>query len=132
MKFPGLFRNKHKYILVDKFQYINTLQVDLLKMLLTDKNQLFCVGDDWQSIYGFRGSNVDYIVNFRQHLSDAEILKLNLNYRSTEHTAGASNKVIKNNKLRIDKDIRSSKKSDSKIINYVGKDENENIDYVIE
>ena len=57
-------RSKYKYILVDEFQDVNNLQVNLLSLLLTDNTQLFCVGDDWQSIYGFRGSNVDYIVNF--------------------------------------------------------------------
>lgn len=127
-----LFKKKYEYILVDEFQDVNTLQVDLIKLLLTDENQLFCVGDDWQSIYGFRGSNVDYIINFQQHFPNAEIIKLNLNYRSTEHIVGASNEVIRKNKLRVDKDIHSSKKSDSKIIIYSGNNEEENIEFVIE
>ena len=61
------FQHQYKYILVDEFQDVNNLQVDLLKRMLTPDNQLFCVGDDWQSIYGFRGSNVDYIVNFEKY-----------------------------------------------------------------
>ncbi|WCO03677.1 UvrD-helicase domain-containing protein [Psychroserpens ponticola] len=69
------FRKKYEYILVDEFQDVNNLQVELIKLLLSDKNQLFCVGDDWQSIYGFRGSNVDYIVNFKEHFKDCIILK---------------------------------------------------------
>ena len=52
------YKNKYQYILVDEFQDVNNLQVELIKLLLTDSTQLFCVGDDWQSIYGFRGSNV--------------------------------------------------------------------------
>lgn len=127
-----LFKKKYEYILVDEFQDVNTLQVDLIKLLLTDQNQLFCVGDDWQSIYGFRGSNVDYIVNFQHHFPNAEIIKLSLNYRSTEHIVGASNEVIKNNKLRVDKYIESSKKSDSKIIIYSGNNPDENLNYVVE
>ncbi|UZO80523.1 UvrD-helicase domain-containing protein [Aquimarina sp. ERC-38] len=126
------FREKFEYILVDEFQDVNNLQVGLIKLLLTDNNQLFCVGDDWQSIYGFRGSNVDYIVNFKEHFDKSEIIKLSMNYRSTEHIVGASNEVIKHNKFKVDKDVRSNKKSSSKIHIYAGKDEAKNIEYVLE
>ena len=95
------FRGKFAYILVDEFQDVNNLQVELIKLLLTDENQLFCVGDDWQSIYGFRGSNVDYIVNFHKHFKNAELIKLSMNYRSTEHIVGASNEVIKHNRFKV-------------------------------
>jgi len=125
------FRNKYEYILVDEFQDVNNLQVELIKLLLTDKNQLFCVGDDWQSIYGFRGSNVDYIVNFKEHFKDSETIKLSMNYRSTEHIVGASNEVIKHNKFKVDKDVYSNKKSSSKIHIHAGKDEEENIEYAL-
>jgi DNA helicase-4 len=126
------YREKFKHILVDEFQDVNNLQVELLKLLLTPDNKLFCVGDDWQSIYGFRGSNVDYIVNFQDHFKDAEIVKLSMNYRSTEHIVGASNEVIRQNKIKIDKEVRSNKKSDRKIHVFAGKEEAENIQYVIE
>ena len=59
------YKNKYQFILVDEFQDVNNLQVDLIKLLLTDQTQLFCVGDDWQSIYGFRGSNVSYIIGVK-------------------------------------------------------------------
>ncbi len=126
------FRQQFKYILVDEFQDVNNLQVDLIKLLLTKKNQLFCVGDDWQSIYGFRGSNVDYIVHFNKHFTDAETIKLSMNYRSTEHIVGASNEVIKHNKYKVEKEVQSNKKSSSKIHVFAGKDEEENIEYVID
>lgn len=125
------FREKYEYILVDEFQDVNNLQVSLVKCLLTDTNQLFCVGDDWQSIYGFRGSNIDYIVNFKDHFKDSETITLSMNYRSTEHIVGASNEVIKHNKFKIDKNVRSNKKSNSKIHIYAGKNETENIEYVL-
>ena len=125
------FRGKYKYILVDEFQDVNNLQVELIKSLVTEKDQLFCVGDDWQSIYGFRGSNVDYIVNFKDHFKGAETIKLNMNYRSTEHIVGASNEVIKHNKFKVDKEVLSNKKSESKIYVYAGKEEAENIEYVL-
>ncbi len=126
------FRSKFEYILVDEFQDVNNLQVELIKLLLTEHNQLFCVGDDWQSIYGFRGSNVDYIVNFREHFKDSQTIKLSMNYRSTEHIVGASNEVIKHNKFKVDKDIFSNKKSNSKIEIYAGRNEAENIAYVLQ
>jgi len=125
------YRNKYEYILVDEFQDVNNLQVELIKMLLTNENQLFCVGDDWQSIYGFRGSNVDYIVNFHQHFAESETIKLSMNYRSTEHIVGASNELIKHNKFKVDKEVHSNKKSVSKIQVYAGTDEDENIDFVV-
>src|SRR5690606_13123377 len=105
------FKLKYRYILVDEFQDVNNLQVELIKLLLTDDTQLFCVGDDWQSIYGFRGSNVSYIIEFEKHFSNPSIIKLNLNYRSTENIVGASNEVIKRNKFKIDKEMRASKRS---------------------
>ncbi len=126
------FRGKFEYILVDEFQDVNNLQVELIKLLLTENNQLFCVGDDWQSIYGFRGSNVDYIINFKQHFKESKTIKLSMNYRSTEYIVGASNEVIKHNKFKIDKDVRSNKKSSSKIHVYAGKNEAENVEYVLD
>ena len=125
------FRNKYEYILADEFQDVNNLQVELIKLLLTDQNQLFCVGDDWQSIYGFRGSNLDYIVNFSSHFPNAKTIKLSVNYRSTQHIVGASNEVIRHNKFKVDKQIESLKKSDSKISIYAGKNENENIEFAV-
>ena len=126
------FRKQYKYILVDEFQDVNNLQVELIRLLLTPRNQLFCVGDDWQSIYGFRGSNVDFIINFKKYFKNAEIIKLNLNYRSPQHIVGASNEVIKYNKYRISKELSSLKKSNRKIHIYSGRDEDDNLDFVTE
>jgi DNA helicase-4 len=126
------FKKQYKYILVDEFQDVNNLQVELIRLLLTPKNQLFCVGDDWQSIYGFRGSNVDFIINFKKYFKNAEIIKLNLNYRSQQHIVGASNEVIKYNKYRINKELSSLKKSNQKIHIYSGRDEDDNLDFVSE
>jgi superfamily I DNA/RNA helicase len=126
------FRSKYEYILVDEFQDVNNLQVELIQLLLTEQSQLFCVGDDWQSIYGFRGSNVSYIVEFEKHFKDAKTIKLNMNYRSTQNIVGASNEVIKNNKFKIEKEIFASKKSEHKIVVYAGNNEEENIQFCLE
>ncbi|MCL9805876.1 UvrD-helicase domain-containing protein [Flavobacterium amniphilum] len=126
------YKNKYQYILVDEFQDVNNLQVELIKLLLTDNTQLFCVGDDWQSIYGFRGSNVSYIVEFENHFSNAQTIKLNLNYRSTQNIVGASNEVIKHNKFKVDKDVQSSKKSEHKIVVFSGNTEEENVKFCVD
>jgi DNA helicase-4 len=123
------FKLKYRYILVDEFQDVNNLQVELIKMLLTDDTQLFCVGDDWQSIYGFRGSNVSYIIEFEKHFTNSSVIKLNLNYRSTENIVGASNEVIKRNKFKVEKEIKASKKSEHKIVVYAGNEEEENVNF---
>lgn len=126
------YKSKFKYILVDEFQDVNNLQVDLIKLMLTDDAQLFCVGDDWQSIYGFRGSNVSYIIDFEKHFAEAKVIKLDLNYRSTQHIVGASNEVIRHNKFKVEKAIRSSKQSEHKIVVFAGNTKEDNITFVIE
>lgn len=126
------YKKKFDYILVDEFQDVNNLQVELIKLLLTDKTQLFCVGDDWQSIYGFRGSNVSYIIEFEKHFTNSQVIKLNLNYRSTQNIVGASNEVIKHNKFKIEKDLWASKKSEHKIVVYSGNCEDENIQFCVD
>jgi len=123
------YKSKYQYILVDEFQDVNNLQVELIKLLLTDQTQLFCVGDDWQSIYGFRGSNVSYIVDFENYFPNSKVVKLNLNYRSTQNIVGASNEVIKHNKFKVEKEIQASKKSEHKIVVYSGANQDENIQF---
>jgi superfamily I DNA/RNA helicase len=83
------------------------------------------VGDDWQSIYGFRGSNVSYIVEFEKHFKNTEVLKLNLNYRSTQNIVGASNEVIKHNKFKVEKELVASRISENKIVVFSGNDDKE-------
>lgn len=126
------YKGKYQYILVDEFQDVNNLQVALIKLMLTERTQLFCVGDDWQSIYGFRGSNVSYIIDFENHFESAKVIKLNLNYRSTQHIVGASNEVIRHNKFKVEKDIHSSKQSEHKIVVFAGNNIEDNIQFAIE
>ena len=109
------YQDRYKYILVDEFQDVNNLQVKLLNLLTKESTQLFCVGDDWQSIYGFRGSEISYIVNFKEHFADSELLTLNLNYRSTDPIVSASTEAIKKNKFQIPKEIKAVKRGGQKI-----------------
>jgi len=119
------FQDKFKYLLVDEFQDVNTQQVKLIEHLLTKSNQLFCVGDDWQSIYGWRGAEVDYIVNFKKYFKNSKIIKLDINYRSNDTIVKASNEVIKNNKYKIDKEISAIDKEGKKIYLYCAQREEE-------
>lgn len=127
------YHDRFKYILVDEFQDVNSLQVKLLDLLLTPDTKLFCVGDDWQSIYGFRGSEVDYIVNFEKHFDQPQVIKLDVNYRSTQTIVGASTEVIRKNKFQIDKEIRAHKQTPSKIQIYRAKEmDRDGVDYMVE
>jgi len=126
------FQKKYQYILVDEFQDVNNLQVEMIKLLLTNETQLFCVGDDWQSVYGFRGSNVGYIIDFEKHFVNSKTIKLNLNYRSTQNIVGASNEVIKHNKFKVEKEIIASKISEQKIVVFAGADEKENLKFCVQ
>jgi len=119
------YRELFQYVLVDEFQDVNNVQVDLLFEILADKTQLFCVGDDWQSIYGFRGSEVDYIVNFGTHFPSAVIKELNINYRSNDVIVNASNEVIKHNQFKLEKEIKAANSSGKKIYLYCAKKEEE-------
>jgi DNA helicase-4 len=76
--------------------------------------QLFCVGDDWQSIYGFRGSDVQYIVEFSRFFRDARCISLDTNYRSTPNIVDASSEVIRNNRFMVDKVSQSTEKIQKK------------------
>lgn len=126
------YRSRYKYVLVDEFQDVNNLQVDLIKLLLTKETQLFCVGDDWQSIYGFRGSNVSYIIDFGKYFAPSKVIKLNLNYRSTQNIVGASNEVIRHNKFKVDKKIKASKQSEHKIVVYSSNEEEESLQFCVQ
>jgi len=121
---------QYKYILIDEFQDVNNLQVRLIQKILKDETQLFCVGDDWQSIYGFRGSNVDYTVNFKNHFKGAEVVKLTKNYRSMPTIVEAGNHVISYNEHKVDKTVLAHKEGQTKIHLYAGKDEVANVEYV--
>lgn len=116
-------QNKVNYILVDEFQDVNNLQVELIKRLITEDTNLFCVGDDWQSIYGFRGSEVDYIINFHKHFDNAKIIKLDINYRSNDTIVKASSYLIEHNKNIVQKKIKAFNNKGSKISLYLAQAE---------
>lgn len=95
-------QNRFRFVLGDEIQDTNKAQFELLE-LIAGKNNIFLVGDDSQSIYGWRGANIDNIIKFQQKYPNSRIIKLEQNYRSTQTIVNAGNAVIKNNKKRLDK-----------------------------
>ena len=99
------YQEKFKYILVDEYQDTNNSQYLIVKSL-SDKYQNICVvGDDAQSIYSFRGANINNIINFRKDYDEVEVFRLEQNYRSTKNIVNAANSVIEHNKNKIDKEV---------------------------
>ena len=102
------WQKKYKYILIDEFQDINRAQYECIKMLSEKHNNVFAVGDDDQSIYGFRGARPEFTKNFLKDYKNCGTVYLDINYRSTEQIIALSRKLISKNKLRFDKNIRGT------------------------
>lgn len=99
------FQMKYKYVLVDEFQDINPIQYDILKLLVKKKGNLLCVGDFDQSIYGFRGADVNIMLNLDKDFPKREIFYLEQNYRSTPNIINKANSLIKHNANRREKPL---------------------------
>lgn len=102
------YQNLFQYILVDEYQDSNNLQEELTGLLISNGN-LFCVGDDWQAIYSFRGSNVDHFLSFKEKYKDARVFRLEQNFRSTDEIVQVANELIGNNENRMEKSCFSDK-----------------------
>ena len=97
------WRELYKYILIDEFQDINRIQMNIIEMLASPLNNIFVVGDDDQSIYGFRGARPEIMIEFKDYYPEAELIVLDVNYRSTQSIINVAGRVIENNKTRLDK-----------------------------
>lgn len=109
-RFPDVlshYQNQFKYILVDEFQDTNNAQMEFLAMLTRgiEKPNICCVGDDDQSIYSWRGAEIKHILNFDKTYDNAQIIRLETNYRSTANILGAANSLIRHNNGRLGKDL---------------------------
>jgi DNA helicase-2/ATP-dependent DNA helicase PcrA len=112
------YNNKFKYILVDEYQDTNALQFALIQYL-TEKQQNICVvGDDAQSIYGFRGADIGNILSFEEHYPNAKVIMLEQNYRSTQTILDAADAIISNNEGRKEKKLWTKKDGGEKIFYY--------------
>jgi len=111
--------NKYRYIMVDEYQDTNELQLQLLGLLSSEHNNLCVVGDDDQSIYGWRGANIRNILEFEDNFNGARVIKLEINYRSTTPILEAANRLIEHNSNRIGKNLISHKGDGKRVkLNY--------------
>ncbi len=124
------YRAQFRYILVDEYQDTNNLQYLLISILAQGRGNVCVVGDDDQSIYKFRGANVDNILTFEDEYKNAKRITLDQNYRSTSVILNAANGVIANNSKRLGKRLWTSKGEGEKISLFVGFNEREEADYV--
>ncbi len=125
------FRHIFDYILVDEYQDTNEIQYKIIKLLSEPKRKICVVGDDDQSIYGWRGANIANILNFEKDFPEAKIIKLEENYRSTQIILDAANHLISKNKNRRGKNLWTSKKSGEKITLFEAFDEYEEAKFVV-
>ncbi|MDP0488387.1 MAG: UvrD-helicase domain-containing protein [Fusobacterium sp. JB021] len=125
-------QEKYKYIMVDEYQDTNNIQYNIVNKIAGKYKNICVVGDENQSIYGFRGANIRNILDFEKDYPNATIIKLEENYRSTKTILQAANSVIKNNKTSKNKKLWTSKASGEKIFVKPCITAREEVNYVIE
>lgn len=124
------YQNKFKYILVDEYQDTNNAQNVLVMLLAKSHRNLCVVGDDDQSIYKFRGANIENILNFEKMFPDAHVVRLEQNYRSTQNILDAANSVIKNNLGRKGKSLWTDEGAGEKLVIHREPNEHEEANYI--
>ena len=125
-------QEKFKYIMVDEYQDTNNIQYKIINKIAAKYRNICVVGDENQSIYGFRGADIRNILDFEKDYPDAEVIKLEENYRSTKIILDAANEVIKNNKTSKNKKLWTKKSSGDKIILKPCADGRDEVSFVIE
>lgn len=124
------YQNKFRYILVDEYQDTNNAQNVLIMLLAKNHRNLCVVGDDDQSIYKFRGANIENILNFEKMFPDAHVVRLEQNYRSTQNILDAANSVIQNNIGRKGKKLWTDEGAGEKIVIHREPNEHEEANYI--
>jgi DNA helicase-2/ATP-dependent DNA helicase PcrA len=124
--------DQYRYIMVDEYQDTNELQYKLLRLLCKNHNNLCVVGDDDQSIYGWRGATIKNILNFQEHFDDSVVIKLEENYRSTDTILNHANQLIEHNRDRLGKSLRGTRMKGDSIKVYESHDENEETRKLVE
>ena len=119
-----MVRNVYKYILVDEFQDINRVQFEVLKLISHPNNNIFVVGDEDQSIYGFRGARPDFLLQFEKYFNNTTKILLDINYRSKSEIIDIANRLIEKNKNRYDKVIKCDQGNGAKV-SYISPDDSE-------
>ena len=125
------YQRRFRYIHVDEFQDTNKIQYRLVRQLAKGYGNIFVVGDEDQSIYGWRGAEISNILDFKKDFPDAKVYKLEQNYRSTAHILNAANRVIANNKKRFDKVLKTTKEGGKRVEVFNAYNDREEVDYVM-
>ena len=126
------WQDKFRYILVDEFQDVNQAQYDVVRMLAAPQDNLFVVGDDDQSVYGFRGAKPGIMMEFMKDYPKAKQILLDINYRSSGYIVKGALRVIENNKVRFQKKIEAFQKADETVHIQEVKDPVQEAEYVLE
>lgn len=135
MKRPDILKKwqeKFQYILVDEFQDVNQAQYDVVRMLAAPQDNLFVVGDDDQSVYGFRGAKPGIMMEFMKDYPKSRQILLDVNYRSSGYIVKGALRVIGNNKIRFEKKIEAFRKPDETVHVQEVKDPVQEAEYVLE
>lgn len=127
-----IYRRRFRYVLVDEYQDTNRTQYELLRLLTAESRNLCVVGDDDQSIYGWRGADIRNILEFENDFPDAAVIKLEQNYRSTGNILDAANQVIAHNEGRKDKTLWTEQGSGDKITVFCAEDERDEAAWIIQ
>lgn len=126
------YRQRFRHVLVDEFQDTNALQYAWLRLLAGDNGSLFAVGDDDQSIYSWRGARMENMQQFQKDFSDAVLIKLEQNYRSTSNILKAANALITNNNARLGKQLWTDGDEGEQLSLYIAYNEQDEARYVVE
>ncbi len=125
-------RNKYRYVMVDEYQDTNASQFNLVQALAKEHRNLCVVGDDDQSIYGWRGAEISNLLDMEKHFPDVKVVKLEQNYRSTTTILSAANAVIKNNARRRGKQLWSDKGQGRKITLHTFENDEEESKHIVQ
>ncbi|MCH2189875.1 MAG: DNA helicase II [Gammaproteobacteria bacterium] len=126
------YQDRFQHVLVDEFQDTNSIQYAWLRLLTAKSKNLFAVGDDDQSIYGWRGAKVENILQFEQDYNDTQTVRLEQNYRSTTSILDAANAVIQNNDTRLGKNLWTAGEEGEPVKLYTAYDERDEARFVID
>lgn len=124
------WQQRFEHILIDEYQDTNMVQYQLIKLLVNEKRNICVVGDDWQSIYSWRGADFTNILHFERDFPGAKVIKLEQNYRSTGNILAASQKIINENKTRTEKTLFTEAENGEPIDIEALRDETEEANYV--
>ncbi len=126
------YQSKFRYIHVDEFQDTNKVQYDIIKILAAKHGNIFVVGDEDQSIYGWRGANFTNIFDFQTDFSGVSTYKLEQNYRSTKKILALANKIIANNTERLDKRLWTENADGAEVKYYAARSDGDEADFVVQ